>query len=239
MAMNTLYPKKIILLCILVLLPSHGVMAGSFSDVLQAMGISIAPSGLRSTGSFMEGNLWLSKINQSGTNEPKPITRDGNYHSPLWIPGSNKILAIKENKLVYLEIDGSAEKILFSLPDSITLHGFDKRNANSVLILQKKNDGPAPSLLSLVNGQITLLPYDKENKEDGIAVERLRRDYRKYGHVEVLIDSKLIVDAGGNTEEINKIHIKVNQKDIVIPCPENCAQPALTEDRRQLVFVGP
>src|SRR5690606_26684264 len=98
MIMHMSLPQKIIVLCIVVLLPSHSVMAGSFSDILRVMGISVAPSGVRGTATILQGNLWLSKIDGTGAYRPKPITRDGTYHSPLWIPGSSQILAIKGNK---------------------------------------------------------------------------------------------------------------------------------------------
>lgn len=239
MVMNTRYPKQIILLCVLVILPLRGVMAGSFSEtLLRFTGISIAPSGVRGDSrSIIQGNLWVVKIDQPGTNEPRPITRDGTYHSPLWIPGSNKILTVKENNLVQLEINGSKEKILFPLSESTALYGFDKRDANTVLILQNN----IPAMLSLTSGQITLLPYDKDNKEDQGAVAGLSRDSRKYGQTEVLIiPITKIFDAGGNVEEIKEIRIRrVDSKGIVIPCPENCTQPALTEDEHRLVFVGP
>lgn len=239
MAMDMLRSKKVILLCILVLLPLHSAKAGSFSRMLQAMGITIAPSGVKSSGSIFQGNLWLSKIDGAGAHEPKPLTRDGTYHSPLWIPGSNQILAVKGNNLVQLEIDGSQEKMLFPLSETTTLHGFDQRDAKSVLILQEKHDDIVPAVLSLTNGQITLLPYDKKNSEDRIAVDRLRGDNRNYDNIEIVVDRQSIFDATGTIEKINKIRIKANQRIAVIPCPGDCAQPALSEDGRKLVFVGP
>lgn len=239
MAIHIFYSKKIILLCMLLIMPWHSVAAGSFSRVLQVMGITIAPSGVKSPGSIFRGNLWLSKIDGPGAHEPKPITRDGTYHSPLWSPDSNKILVAKENNLVQLEIDGSRETILFSLPPSTTLHGFDQRDTKSVLILQEKNDDIVPAVLSLTTGKITLLPYDKKDSADRTAVDRLSGDNRSYDNIEIVVDRQSIFDAAGNEEQINKIHIKANQKVAVIPCPGDCTQPALSEDGQQLVFVGP
>lgn len=236
MIMNMSFPQKIIVLCIVILLPSHSVMAGSFSDILRVMGISVAPSGVRGAATILQGNLWLSKIDGTGAHRPVPITRDGTYHSPLWIPGSSQILAIKGNKLVQLDTEGNGEKVLYPLADSITLHGFDKRDAKSVLILQNS----VPAVLSLANGKTTFLPYDKENEEDRTAAARLSRDFRSYGHVKVFVESQPMFDELDNEEGNNKIHIIGKQiPETVIPCPEYCIQPALSENGRQLVFVGP
>lgn len=235
MAMN-MSSLKIILLCIGVLLPLESVMAGSFSEILRVMGISIAPSGVRGTGTISPGNLWLSKIDGTEAYRPEPITLGGIYHSPLWIPGRNQILAVKGNKLVQLDAEGNGEKVLFPLTGSTTLHGFDKRDAKSVLILQDS----VPAVLSLSSGKMTFLPYDEKNEEDQTAVARLSRDYRIYGHIKVFVENQPMFDGFGNEEANNKIHIiEDGITEIIIPCPEYCIQPAFSENGRQLVFVGP
>lgn len=227
---------KIILLCIGLLSPLQSVMAGSFSGILRVMGISVAPSGVRGTSVVSQGNLWLSRIGGAGAHRSEPITRDGTYHSPLWMPGSNQILVVKGNKLVQLDPEGNGEKVLYPLGGFTTLHGFDKRDARSVLILQDS----VPAILSLANGKTTFLPYDKENEEDRTAVTRLGRDYRNYGHIKVFIESQPMFDELDNEEGNNKIHIIGEQMpEIVIPCPEYCIQPALSENGQQLIFVGP
>jgi hypothetical protein len=234
MAMSRDCFNKIILLCTLVLLPLHDLMASTFVEVLARFtGISSTPSTVRGT-TFPEGNLWLSEIDKSGDYKAKPITSDGTYQSPLWISG-NKILAVKENsKLVQLEIDGSRERILYTFSDFTILAGFDKNNANSILILQ--DSGPA--VISLTSGQITLLPYDKE--KDSEALARLKRiNSRHYGNMHVSVEEGGKVGARGHGKKSNKIHVEVDKKKTVIPCSENCTQPALSEDGRLLFFVGP
>jgi hypothetical protein len=237
MAMSRDCFNKIILLCTLVLLPLHDVMASTFVEVLARFtGISSTPSAVKGT-TFPEGNLWLSEIDKSGDYKAKPITSDGTYQSPLWISG-NKILAVKENnKLVQLEIDGSKERILHTFSDFTILAGFDKNDANSILILQ--DSGPA--VISLTSGQITLLSYDKkENSKDSDALARLKRiNSRHYGNMQVFVEERGEVGARGRGKKSNKIHVEMDKKKMVIPCPVDCTQPALSEDGRLLVFVGP
>lgn len=239
--MNISYAKQVILICILVTLPLHRAIADSFtSTLLRITGINSTPSKARGEKTFIQGNLWLVKINELGTSEPKQLTNDGAYRSPLWIPGSDKILAIKADKLIQLDTDGSEEKIRHRFSDSTILVGFDKRDANSILILQGST--LVPAMFSLANKQITFLPYNiKEDSEDRKVLCGLARSVssaRDYGYIKVLVDSKIRVDAGGYEEEINKIHIKDGEQDTVILCPADCAQPALTEDGRRLIFVG-
>ena len=232
--MSISYTKQIILIGILATLPLHSAIADSFMDtLLRFSGISVTASQLRGR-SFIEGNLWLIKIDGASANEAKQITSDGTYHSPLWIPGSDKILAVKGSKLIQLDIERSEEKMLHILSDHTVLLGFDKRDANSILILQDSE----PAVLSLTNGQITFLTYDKENSENRSVLDGLKSNYRDYGNKKVFIDEKRIRDASGFFKKINKIHIKDGKQDTVIPCPADCAQPALTEDGRRLIFVG-
>ena len=157
--MSIRYFQQMILLCVLATLPLNKAMAESFIDaLLRFTGISITTSQVR--GSFIEGTIWLVNIDKSGANEVKQITSDGTYHSPLWIPVSgDKLLAVKEDKLIQLNIEGIEEKMLHSLSDFTILLGFDKSDSNSILIIQ----GSITAEISLASGQITLLPYDKEN----------------------------------------------------------------------------
>ena len=235
--MSVRHANQIIIFFFLAALPLCNVMAESFPDkLLRIAGISATPDKLRGEpGIVIKGNLWLVTLDESGDNEPQQITGDGTYHSPLWIPGSDKILAIKADKLIQLDIEGGKEQTLHVFSDLTILVGFDKHDANSILILQNSE----PAVFSMASGQITLLPYDIKNSADRGALDRLRSsviNYRDYGDIKVLVSSKPIFVAGGH-EEINKIHIKDGKQDIEMPCSEKCVQPALSWDRKQLVFV--
>ncbi len=217
----------------LVILPSNKAIAESLLDALMRFtGIDITTSRVR--GSFINGNLWLIKINKSGVNEPKKITDDGLYHSPLWVPGSSVILAIKENKLIQFNTDDYKGGIRHVFSKKTILLGFDKSNANLILILQ----GSLPAVFSLSDSQIIPLPYDKKNGEDRDALGLLLNDYRNYGNTEVFIDKQTRADGKSSFKKINRIHIKTGDQDIAISCTGTCAQPALNRDGQQLVFVG-
>lgn len=231
--MSIRYSKQMMLLCFLLTLPWSYAMAGSFLDaLLRFTGISITTSQVR--GSFIRGNIWLVSIDKSGANQAKQITRGGTYHSPLWVPGSDKILAMKEDKLIQFNIEGGEEKMLHSLSKFTILLGFDKSDSNSILVI----NGSVPAVFLLDSGQVKLLPYDKENSEDRGALDGLMSGFRDYGNTEVFIEKQGGADANGVSKKINKIHIKSGEQDLVISCPAECGQPALREDGGWLVFVG-
>ena len=243
--MSKKHVSQIILCVVLAALPVHSMTAqerpseketSKIENLLRLVGIARLPIQLRETSTFIKGNLWLITIDESGDNELQQITSDGTYHSPLWIPGSDKILTLKGDKLIQLDTGEGEEKTLHTLPGHTILVGFDQRDANSILTLQDSE----PAMLSLASGQIMLLPYeDSENSQDREVLDRLRSsvsNYRDYGDIKVHVSSKTLFVAGGH-EEINKIHIKDGKQDIEIPCPENCVQPTLSWDRKKLVFV--
>ena len=93
-------------------------------------------------------------------------------------------------------------------------------------------------VLSVASGQVTPLPYDKENPEDRFGLDQLRRGFRDYGNTQVSIENQSEVDPQGHFKPSSTIHIKLGNKDISIRCPITCSQPALAEDGQQLLFIG-
>lgn len=202
--------------------------------LLRFTGIGATPSTVRGGDKFMEGDIWLVKIRAAEVSEPQKITRDGIYHTPLWIPKSQTILAMKGDKLVQLNAQGNEEKTLHTLTNNTMLLGFDKNDTNRVLMLQ----GFLASVLTLVNGQSTLLPYDKSKPKDREGLDQLSSDFRDYGSAQVFIENKSEPDPQGYIEQSSTIYIKRVKHDISIKCPSTCGQPALTKDGRQLLFIG-
>lgn len=227
------YPKQIILICIFVTLPLQGALADNFFELfLKYTGISIDRNQI--ANSLIVGNIWKMEIDKSGVNEVKQVTRSGKYHSPIWIPGSDNLLAIKDDKLIQFSLSGGEEKILHNLPDPTILVGFNSNDMNSLLILQKS----VPALLLLDSGEVIFMPFDKDNSEDSETLSSLKSSFRDYGKSQVYISEQSRTDVKGVTKKINKIHIKLDKQEFVISCPSDCAQPALIKNGRMLVFVG-
>jgi hypothetical protein len=235
--MNSRHFLPIILLCILTILPFHRATAEGDSflaALLRFTGITVTPNQVRGSDSFMEGDIWLVHVGGTEASEPRKITSDEVYHTPLWIPGSQSILAMKGDKLVRLNAHGHEEKTLHTLTDTTVLLGFDKNNPTLVLVLQESLAG----VLTLANGQITPLPYDKEKPEDRYGLDQLRSGFRDYGTAQVSIENQHRVGPQGHFKQSSTVHIKLGKKDIPISCPSACSQPALAEDGRQLLFIG-
>ncbi len=234
--MNTCHFLPVITLGLLTILPFHRATAENDSfltALLRFTGITVTPSTVRgSEGFFMTGDIWLVQLGEAQISEPRKITSAGTYHTPLWIPGEQSILAMKEGRLIRLNPDGKEEETLHTLKDNTELLGFDRTNSNFTLVLQDSIVG----ILSVKSGQITPLSYDKE--KDRYRVDQLRSDFRDYGTTQVSIENKDIKDSQGHFKKVNTIHINLGNKDIQIACPSACSQPALKEDGRQLLFIG-
>jgi len=228
----------IISLCILTILPFQRATAKGDSflaALLRFTGITATPSTVRGNDNFMEGDIWLVQIRETEASKPLKITHGGSYQTPLWIPGSQSILAMKGNKLVQLNVQGAEEKTLYTLPDNTALFGFDSHDTNRILVIQEAIVG----VLTRENGHITALPYDSNNSKERDAFDQLRSDFRDYGSVKISIKSKKAVNSQGHFKQFNTILIEQRGKtDISVACPSACGQPALTENGRQLLFIG-
>jgi hypothetical protein len=235
--MNSRHFLSIISLCVLTLLPLHRSMAEDKSfltAILRFTGITATPSTVRGNDNFMEGDIWLAHVGEAEASEPRKITSGGTYHTPLWLPGSQSILAMKGDKLVRLSAQGNEEKTLHTLTDNTALVGFDKNNPDLVLVLQE----PLAGILTLAKGQITPLPYDMEKTDDRNGLDMLRSGFRDYGTVQVSIENKRVKDSQNHFKQFNTIHIKRGNNDIPISCLSACSQPALAEDGRQILFIS-
>jgi hypothetical protein len=235
--MNLRHFLPVISLVILTILPFHRATAEGDSflaALLRFTGITATPSTVRGNDSFKEGDIWLFDVLGASTSEPRKITKAGNYHTPLWLPGNQSILAMKGDKLVQLNAQGNEEKTLHTLTDSTVLLGFDKNDPNRVLVLQDSLAG----VLILTNGQITPLPYDKGNPTNRFELDQLSSGFRDYGTSQVSIENQRKVDPKGHFRQVGTVHIRLGKKAISISCPSTCSQPALTADGRQLLFIG-
>jgi len=235
--MNSRHFLPIISLGILAILPFNQATAEGDSflaALLRFTGITATPSTVRGNDNVIEGDIWLVQIGEAETSEPRKITHNGTYHTPLWIPGSQSILAMKGDKLVRLNAQGIEEKMLHTLTDNTVLLGFDKNDANRLLVLQESIVG----ILTLGNGQITTLPYDNKNPEERDAFDQLRSGFRDYETAQVSIENQSKVDPQGHFKPVNTIHIKLGKKDISITCPSACSQPAFAKNGQQLLFIG-
>ena len=237
--MNTKQFLPIISLGILTILPFQPATAedNSFlTALLRFTGITATPSAVKGNDDFVTGNIWLVQIEAAKASEPRKITKDGNYHTPLWIPGSQAILAMKGDKLVQLNAQGHEEKTPHTLTKNTALLGFDKRDTNRILVLQRPL---AVGILTLANGQIMPLPYDNNNSKEREAFDQLRKDFRSYDSAKVSVNEKKKPDSQGRFKSLYTILIEqLGGKDISISCPSDCSQPAFSEDGRQLLFIG-
>ncbi|MGR9036189.1 MAG: hypothetical protein ACU83O_06320 [Gammaproteobacteria bacterium] len=202
-------------------------------SLLRFTGISVNPNQMRGSDSFTEGNIWLVDVGDEKVSGPRKITQDYSYHTPLWMPGSQSVIAMKKKQLVRINPRGGGELILHKLTDDTGLLGFDKDNPNRILVLKNS----LPAVLSLQSGEITPVPYDKDNSDDLAVLDRLSSGFRDYGAAQVSIEELSKIDPQGHFKSFNTLRIRRDGNEISIDCPSACSQPALAENGRQLLFI--
>jgi hypothetical protein len=236
--MNSRHFLQSILLGVLILLPVHRIVAEGDSflaTLLRFTGITATPSTVKGNDNFMIGDIWLAQVSAAKASAPQKITTDGSYHSPLWIPGSQSILAMKGDKLVQLNVQGKEEKIRYTLTNNTVLLGFDKQDESRILVLQRPL---TVGIFTLANGQITPLPYNDNNPKEREAFAQLRKDFRRYDSVNVSVNDKKQPSSKGYRSVYTILIELLSGEDISISCPSACSQPALAADGRQLLFIG-
>ena len=198
--------------------------------LLRFTGISATPN-TRAGSVTLQGDIWRVEVGVTKADEAQKITTGGNYHTPLWIPDSSDLIAMKGTALVQLNSQGNTEKTLHTLSVATELLGFDKTDKNRVLARQQSLIG----ILSLTEGTFTTDSQLSKNRD---AVDRLNDDFRDYGDTQVFSDHQGIVDRQGRITQTSTIILTRAGKDISINCLSDCGQPALAENGRQLLFIG-
>lgn len=204
------------------------------TTLLRFTGISSTPH-TKGGAETENGDLWVVKrVNQEFAAAQK-ITTSGDYHSPLWLPGSDSLITVKSQAIVTLNSDGSHLKSLHTLTVATQLIGFDKTDPNQLLVRQDNNLG----ILTLDKGEFKPLPYHPDNPQERAALDNVNDDFKDYGTYKIAVDTEGIVDRSGRiTPKTAIIVAQPSHDDITLSCPGKCSQPALDDSGQQVVFVG-
>jgi len=215
--------------------PSPGFM----DRVLSFLGISDSPGTLKGPGDeVVNGSLVVVDL---GSRSSVPLAGGDGFRSPVFLPGSNDVLALKGTDVVRFATHPGEPKTLFTVPGILKLVGAGKNDPNSVLILQSNESGAHPhvALLSVSTGKIAPLTYDSASDADLQAVEDLQGWTRTYGDKQLEVRSQKKQALSG-VVEWSDVFLKVDgqQSVNVSRCNgTNCGQPSLSGDGKLVVFV--
>jgi hypothetical protein len=205
------------------------------SALLRFTGISVTPGTLRSVSNKTNGYIWLVDTLNEAKAVARKITPDSDYRSPLWIPNSPNFVAIKGDKLVELNADGKLLRERYVLTNNTVLLAFAKQDLNQILVLTDTSIG----ILDYEKGEIKKLANDNDDVDDRYFLDRLRNDFRDYGHATVQINQQKTPLPSGKFKRTETIVVSLKGKrEVSITCATECSQPALSNDGRKLLFMG-
>jgi hypothetical protein len=147
----------------------------SFTEkLLKFLGISDSPSTLKGPGDEVtSGELWLVDLDSKST---RPLTSGGGYRSPVFMSGTDDVLALQGTDVVRIPSRGGEGKRLYSVNAIVKLVGAESDDPERVLILLR--DGadahPRVGFLTVSTGAVTVLPYDLASNQDLQMVENLQ-----------------------------------------------------------------
>jgi hypothetical protein len=212
----------------------------TFTDkVLKFFGISDSTGTLKGPGDeVVSGELWLANLDSKTT---RAITSDAGYRSPVFIPGSNDVLALRGSDVWRVPLGGGEGRKLYSIDSIIKLVGFGSDAPDKVLVLLRGGAGgyPQVGLVSVSTGAVTAVPYNPNSSQDLQMVENLQGWSRTYGDQYIYVQRQTKQAMSGTIEWIDVFRsvgsgepLDASQCDGV-----NCGQPSLSQDGHMLVFV--
>jgi len=212
---------------------------GFTEKLLKFFGISDSPSTLKGPGDEVtSGELWVADLNSRTT---RALTSSAGWRSPVFLPGTKDVLALRGTDVVRLPSGSGEGKKLYSVDAIVKLVGVGRDDPGKVLILLRGGaDGhPRVGFLTVSTGAVTGVPYDLASSRDLQMVENLQGWSRTYGdrHIYVKRQAK---QALSGTVEWSGVFLKVgNQEPVDVSQSDgvNCGQPSLSENGSLLVFV--
>jgi hypothetical protein len=220
--------------------PTTAGKQSTFVDrVLTFLGFGASSGTLKGPGDEVSsGDLWVAVLN-SGSK--RALTSGGGYRSPIFLPGTSDILALRGSDVVRVPLAGGEGTRLYSIASITKLVGAGVDNLSEVLILLQSESGSHPrvALLAVSSGAVTAVPYDPASPQELKMVESLEGWSRTYGDKHVYVDKVTKSAMSGPVEWVDVIYAAGDAKPMNISnCDgSNCGQPSLSSDGHQLVFV--
>jgi hypothetical protein len=207
---------------------------------LKFLGISDSPGTLKGPGDEVtSGELWLADLDSRST---RALTSSVGYRSPVFLPGSDDILALQGADVVRVPSRGGEGKKLYFVDDIVKLVGAAGRDdpEKILILLRGEDDGhPRVGILTVSTGAVTVVPYDLASSQDLQMVENLQGWSRMYGDRRIYVDRQTKHALSGSVEW-SDVFLKVDNQDPVDISQGdgvNCGQPSLSETGHLLVFV--
>lgn len=219
-----------------------------WTRVLKLLGVTATPANQKGDEDpTSDGDIWLSRV------APKRewALKQGNFRSPIFLPSSQTILALSGDKVVKFdfaindtEVTATEPATVWTKPGLLKLISVQSDALDQVLVLTDlDNDNcPGVGVLNLTDGNISPLPHNNNSNEDRDLISYLSRSEREYDDGTKLEIRKSKKTRNGAQVDSADVFLQLPTKNFVnvSQCRPGmlCGQPAISIDRKFVVFVG-
>lgn len=208
------------------------------TKLLRIAGLTAAPSQMRGPADDAAvGNIWMVSIDRR---DARALTTDGGYRSPIFLPNSSTLLALRGNAIVRLGSTGGNTSPLRMKVGVAKLVGVDSEDPSAVVVLLATPRAGSPlASVSLLDATATALPFDAADASQQRVLAQIRGQERTYQETTVYTRTET---KSGLTRPVEWIDVFVKRgaapPQNVSACDGvNCVQPALSPDRQSVAFV--
>jgi hypothetical protein len=221
----------------LVLSAGLAAQESATQKLLRIAGLSAAPPPQPAPASAVTpGNIWVVPSDRGA---PKALTLDGGYTSPIFST-DGRVYALKGDTLVRLPQETGAGVAVHKVPRAVKLVGFDRSNADDLVLLTDAAPGSSPlAVVSLRSGRVTPLPIDPASEEQRRLLAQVRAQERTYGTTSIYTRAERRRATPRNVEWTD-VYIRsgaAQPRNASVCNGVNCAQPALSPDGRSILFI--
>jgi Tol biopolymer transport system component len=151
-------------------------------------GISQSPSQLRSgSGEPVEGEIWL--VPAAGGAKTR-LTADGGFSSPVFLPDGKALLALRDDRLVRVEIAGGAVTELGRVPGVTRLVGIARERPDDLAVVAVGDGRSRIEIVEPGSGRRRIVRHDPQSSRDRLMLAYAEGDEREYGSVRVFTDER-------------------------------------------------
>jgi hypothetical protein len=208
------------------------------TKLLRIAGLTAAPSQMRGPADDAAiGNIWMVSIDRR---DARALTTEGGYRSPIFLPNSSTLLALRGNAIVRLGSAGGNSSPVRMKVGVAKLVGVDSEDPSTVVVLLVTPTAGSPlASVSLQDGTAAALPFDAADESQQRMLAQIRAQDRTYRETTVYTRTET---KAGLSRPIEWIDVFVKRgaapPQNVSACDGvNCVQPALSPDGQRVVFV--
>lgn len=219
-----------------------------WDKALIVLGVAATPRNQKGEETKQTGNIFVVKLDADLEPAGRRMLRvGGGYRSPVLLPGGEKLLAIKGDKIVMVSF-GVDEKVtdVTTIKGIIKLVGVSGDNANEVLILADVDGDNCPGvgMLSLSSKEVTPLAHGWD-EQDAARLNELKGWDRQYsgGDTRLLEIREEVTEGTGETKrKFNLVNVylkpKARGRINISECTKvDCVQPTFTADARLVAYI--